>query len=261
MAEIDGGAIHAAIAEARRAGSESRGRALAAALGKLFSWATQHRKVETNPALGMFRPKPAQSRERVLSDAEVKAVWQTAGEVGFPFGQVVKLLLLTAQRRDEIAAMTWSELSDDSGLEPSPVEHQEQATAHGAFAAAGARDHRVGPQDRGRRFLFSTTGTDADQRLSKFKKQFDARMETEQHWQLHDLRRTAVTGMAELACLPHVVEAVVNHISGHKGDVAGIYNRAVYAPRRRPRWRCGPSMSLPSSAPAMSKLLRRRIQS
>ena len=58
-------------------------------------------------------------------------------------------------------------------------------------------------------------------------------METNEPWRIHDLRRTAVTGMAELGVTPHVIEAVVNHISGHKGGVAGVYNRAAYAPEKK----------------------------
>ena len=86
---------------------------MAAALGKLFSWATQHRLITVNPALGMFRPKSPTARARVLSDAEVRALWKACNEIGFPFGSVVKLLLLTGQRRREVAGMRWSELSDD----------------------------------------------------------------------------------------------------------------------------------------------------
>ena len=81
--------------------------------------------------------------------------------------------------------------------------------------------------------VFTTTGTTPISGFSKFKAQLDAAMETTEPWRIHDLRRTAVTGMAELGVTPHVIEAVVNHISGHKGGVAGVYNRAAYAPEKK----------------------------
>ena len=99
LGDISAAAIHAVVTESRRGGipgtkarsegdpSESRGRAMAATLGKLFSWATQHRLIAINPAVGMFRPKPPSARARVLSDVEVKALWKACDEVGFPFGE------------------------------------------------------------------------------------------------------------------------------------------------------------------------------
>ena len=98
ITDIDAAAIHAVVAESRRRGipgttprsngdpSESRGRAMAAALGKLFCWATQHRLVTVNPCLGMYRPKPPAARARVLTDDEIKALWKACDEIGYPFG-------------------------------------------------------------------------------------------------------------------------------------------------------------------------------
>ena len=54
-----------------------------------------------------------------------------------------------------------------------------------------------------------------------------------EHWTIHDLRRTVATGMAELGVQPHIIEALLNHVSGHKGGVAGIYNRATYDKEKR----------------------------
>lgn len=247
ITEIDGAMIHGAIADSRRNGvpgaktkkattdpSNSRGRALAAALGKLFAWATQHRKIEVNPALGMYRPPTPDARSRTLTDAEVKAVWKASDAVGFPFGPVVQLLLLTGQRRDEIAGMMWSELNDDFSILNLPPERTKNKRPHTVPLPPQAREiiAKV-PRVEGVDFLFSTTGVTPISGFSKFKRQFDTKMEIAQHWQLHDLRRTAVTGMAELGVLPHVIEAIVNHISGHKGGVAGVYNKAVYAAEKK----------------------------
>ena len=247
ITEIDGAAIHGVIAECRRSGvpgsktkkktkdqSESRGRAMAAALGKLFAWATQHRKVEINPALGMFRPKPPPARERVLTDAEVKAVWEASNQLGFPFGPVVQLLLISGQRRDEIAAMRWSELNEDFSMLDLSSARTKNKLPHLVPLPPSARQIIAAvPRMVGSDFVFTTNGRTPISGFSKFKAKLDANYETSQHWQLHDLRRTAVTRMADLGVLPHVIEAIVNHVSGHKGGVAGIYNRAVYMPERK----------------------------
>ena len=246
ITEIEGATIHGVIAESRRNGvpgaktkkkntdpSESRGRALAAALGKLFSWATQHRKVEVNPALGMYRPKPPTARARVLTDAEVKAVWEASDEVGFPFGRVVQLLMLTGQRRDEVAGMRWSELNDDFSVWDIPPSRTKNKLPHVVPLPPLAREIIASvPRVVGSDLVFTTSGRTPISGFSKFKSRLDAEMDASQHWQIHDLRRTAVTKMADLGVLPHVVEAIVNHVSGHKGGVAGIYNRAVYMPER-----------------------------
>ena len=100
-------------------------------------------------------------------------------------------------------------------------------------AAASEGDRRVSPANgKFQHLVFTTNGRTPVSGFSKFKSMLDAEIVESEPWRLHDLRRTAVTHMAELGVLPHVIEAVVNHVSGHKGGVAGIYNRAVYMPEK-----------------------------
>ena len=207
---------------------------MAAALGKLFSWATQHRLVTVNPCLGMYRPKPPSARHRVLTQDEIKSLWEACNDVAYPFGTVIKLLLITAQRRDEIAEMQWSELSEDFATWNIPAARTKNARPHQLFLPKVARDIIASvPRRVGSDFVFTTTGVTPISGFSKAKLQFDDLMEAAEPWRIHDLRRTAVTGMAELGVTPHVIEAVVNHISGHKGGVAGVYNRAAYAAEKK----------------------------
>src|SRR5262249_13446538 len=95
------------------------------------------------------------------------------------------------------------------------------------------------PSVLGNGYIFSTDGGRTHISTSKPKAALDSELEFKEHWRLHDIRRTVVTMMAEIGIAPHVIEAVVNHVSGHKGGVAGIYNRAIYAePKRKAleRW-------------------------
>ena len=245
ITEIDGAAIHAAIAEARRPGSESRGRAMAAAIGKLFAWATQHRKVETNPALGMFRPKPAQSRERVLSDAEVKRVWRVADEFGFPFGHVVKLLLLTAQRRDEIAGCDWAELSADHSILSLPPARTKNKRPHAVPLPPLAREIIASvPRIAGVDFLFSTTGSDADQWI--FQVQETVRRA---EWRSSSTGNFTTSAGPPSPAWPSWASC---RTSSRRWSITSAATRAASPgsttgrntpPKRRPHWSCGPSTS------------------
>jgi integrase len=244
ITEIDADLIHAAVVESRRRGipgtkardgiSVARSGALAAALGSLFSWATRRRLVAVNPTAGMYRPKQSASRSRVLTDAEVAAVWRASASFGFPFGSVIQLLLITGQRRNEVAAMRWSELSDDFSIWNLPPARTKNKQPHIVQLPPLAREIVAAtPRQVAVDFLFSTTGVTSVSGFSKFKSMLDAAAPTAEPWRIHDLRRTAVTGMAELGVMPHVIEAVVNHLSGHKSGIAGVYNRAQYSAERK----------------------------
>ncbi len=246
VAEIDAGDAYAAIAEAVRSGvpglkvrkegaRDSRGRAVAAALSKLFSWSVAHRLRSDNPVAGVFRPRKAESRHRVLTDDELKKVWSAFDAVGWPFGMVAKLLLLTGQRRSEVAGMRWSELGPD-GTWNIPPSRTKNKLPHQIVLPPAARDVVAAvPRIEGQDLLFSTTGGTAVSGWSKAKRAIDEAVGEEQlpEWRIHDLRRTTATGMANLNVQPHVIEAVLNHVSGVRAGVAGIYNRAAYKDEKK----------------------------
>lgn len=211
-----------------------------AALSALFTWSIGEGLANDNPVAGTHRPTEEVTRDRVLTDAEVSLVWHHAG-VG-DYGHIVRLLLLTACRRDEVGAMAWSELQGEVWSIPGertknglPLDLTMPPMAMEVLSGIYARE--------GRDLVFGSRAGPFSG-WSKAKAELDARMlaalQAErgskaklEPWRLHDLRRTAATRMGDLGTQPHVVEAVLNHISGSKAGVAGIYNRAAYRDEKR----------------------------
>ena len=165
------------------------------------------------------------SRERVLSNAELKAIWIACPDD--EFGAVVKLLALTGQRRTEIGALRWDEVHDDQIVLPANRTKNKRAHVVPLSDAARTALHRF--RDGHDEFVFGRFGFQA---WDQGKRALDARIadagKSLEPWTLHDLRRTVATRISELGVQPHIIEAVLNHISGHKAGVAGIYNRSSY---------------------------------
>lgn len=205
------------------------------ALSALFAWAIAEGRAEINPVTGTRQPATETPRERVLTDDELRAIWRACREDAY--GQIVRLLILTAQRRDEVGGMVASEVSFEGSVWTLPAARaknkREQVVPLAPFAlsilqAVSRRDGGMlmfSPSDRG---FSAWSGSKArlDKRLADAGTPVAA-------WTIHDLRRTAATGMAGLGVLPHVVEAVLNHVSGHKAGVARVYNKATYLPEKR----------------------------
>jgi integrase len=238
VSSIDGHDIYALVDETRRLGvpglgkrgegpSEARARAMFATLSKTFSWLVQHRRVEKNPCAGVHRPDTPKSRDRVLTDAEIVKFWSASGAE--QIGALLKLLLLTGCRLNEVAGMRRSELSEDLSTWTLPGERTKNHRPHVVPLPPMARE--MIPAGEGR-FVFTTTGESPVSVGSKIKNRLDRAMKIPP-WRLHDLRRTAATGMAEIGIAPHIVEAALNHISGAKAGVAGTYNRAAYAAEKK----------------------------
>jgi integrase len=152
--------------------------------------------------------------------------------VGEPFGAALKLLLLTGARLNEVSDMTRAELNDD-GVWSISGARTKNKRPHIVPLPPLARDilEHV-PRIEGT-FVFTTNGRSPISGWSKIKERLDELMGDPPHWRLHDLRRTAATTMAEIGVMPHIVEAALNHISGAKASVAGVYNRAAYAPEKK----------------------------
>jgi integrase len=232
-----------------------------ATLTTFFTWAISSGIVDANPALGTPLQGDEKAREHVIGkavggvkgqddDSALAYIWRAC--LDDDFGQAVKLLILTAVRRDEVGGMLRTELRlpermwhigavrtknkqpHDVPLSDLAISILEQAMAQEGRESRtivfghGAR--AKGAPDRG----FAGWG--------KAKRELDARIDQARKaagrapidpWRLHDLRRTAATGMAELGVQPHIVEELLGHVSGHKAGVAGIYNRASYAAEKR----------------------------
>jgi integrase len=212
--------------------SENRAMAMFATLSSMFSWLLSKRRITANPCVGVSRPKVAASRDRVLKDVELVAFWKAASAERMEFAAPLKLLLLTGARLNEVVGMRRSELSDDGASWIIPGGRTKNRRECIVPLAPLARHVLTSVESTGE-FVFSTTGGRRPITCgSKIKSRLDAVMKTGA-WRLHDVRRSVVTGMAELGIRPDVIELVVNHVSGHRGGIAGVYNRSEMLPERR----------------------------
>jgi integrase len=221
--------------------SEPRARKMHAALSKLYGWLMERRRVKVNPCVGIKTDAP-KSRERVLTPDEIVLFWTACARLTRPFGDCIRLLLLTGCRLNEVAGMRRSELSADGKVWTIPGYRTKNHRAHDVPLSTLARDILTGVATTGD-FVFTTNGATPISGWSKMKNRLDEAMaedsdaqsddNVKSKWRLHDLRRTCATGMAEIGVPPHIVEACLNHISGAKAGVAGIYNRAAYTEEKK----------------------------
>ena len=197
-----------------------------------FNWAVRRGYVQKSPCSALQPPSRTVSRVRVLGDDELAKVFATARVVGFPFGTIVQLLMLTGQRRGEIA-MLRAEWIDRNAktitVPPSITKNGRQHTfPYGATVAGMLEDL---PREG---LLFPARGK-PDRSFNgwgKSKARFD-RLCPIPPWTLHDLRRTLATNMAGLNVPPHVVEKLLNHVSGTVSGIAAVYNRFLYVTEMR----------------------------
>ena len=215
-------------------------------LGKFFNWCAERDIIEIVPTDRIRASHPTTKRDRVLSDEELTYVIRAIEEEQSVFGPLFMILLMTGQRRGEVAGMRWSEIRDfDTGeaLWEIPGERTKNKQAH-LVPLPPAVSNILKTLPRTGELVFTTTGETPVSGFGKAKARLDARvaalrnedgLEGVPSWTLHDLRRTMVTMMNEkLGIMPHIVEAVVNHVSGlAKAGVAGVYNRALYLDERR----------------------------
>ncbi len=224
-----------------------------ATLRVFFRWVAGRGLIDTSPVLNIPRPAAENPRDRVLSDDEIVAFWNGCESLGWPFGSLFRLLLLTAQRRDEVGNMTWLEVDLEGGVWTLPRERAKNDRAHEVQLPRLALEIlAAAPRIDGSQFIFTTTGQRPASGFSKAKQRLDTRMAqvlTEElakgdagkdkiatgvpAWTLHDLRRTAATGMASLNVPPHVVDRILNHVSGTIRGVAAVYNRHAYLEERK----------------------------
>jgi len=197
-------------------------------LSAMFGWCVGEGILEANPVVGTNKQSNTKSRERVLTDDELVAVWTSAPDT--EFGCIVKLLMLTGQRRDEIAALRRAEI--EGGVLALPAARTKNSRAHDVPLSPQARALlNDQPESAGREYVFGN-GRGGFSGFSSAKRRLDEASGVAD-WTLHDLRRTMATRMADLGVQPHVIEAILNHVSGHKAGVAGIYNRSTYATEKR----------------------------
>jgi integrase len=242
-----------------------------ARLRAMFNWAVDERCIAASPAAGIKPRTGEEERDRVLGDDELRWFWTACDEIGFPFGPLAKLLLLTSARRDEVSTMEFAEIDLERRTWTIPRAKAKNDRQHEVQLSAPAVDILSGlVEQRGKiemlkrsAFVFPTSDGPAVSGFSWAKNRLDAAMlkvrrralgQPEDdgelrrvmgipngralpveiaHWTFHDLRRTAATGMARLNIAPHVVDRILNHTSGTIRGVARIYNRHAYLDERR----------------------------
>jgi integrase len=217
---------------------------------RLCGWCVEREIIEINPCAGLKAPSPERSRDRVLSDEEIRAAWKAFDAVGYPFGDLAKLLLLTGQRLREVAAAPWSEFDLEGKVWRLPKERTKggvglEIPLSDAVLAILRSLPRFEARGGQAAFLFTLSGVKPLDDFSKGKLRIDARMLTElrrergdetvalEHWTMHDLRRSFASGSASLGIAPHIVEAVLGHRGGVVSGIARIYNRFDYAGEKR----------------------------
>jgi integrase len=207
-------------------------RVMFSAVSSMLGWCARHRHVAVNVCSGLHRPEPSKPRDRVLTSAEVVTFWKACHQVGEPHGSALKLLLLTGCRNREIAALRREELSDDFATLSLPGGRTKNGRPHTVPLPPLARDILANVTPVAGAYVFSTNGKAPIGLGSKLKHRLDALMGIS-HFVLHDLRRTFVTHLNELGVPPHVIELTVNHVSGSRGGIAGVYNKAEMMPERK----------------------------
>ena len=222
-------------------GKHAMARQILAYLHKFFSWCVARDILVVNPCSHVKVSVTQKPRERVLSLSELQRVLDAAGKLGGPGGGLVMLLLLTGQRRGKTSAMRWQDLEGLDSANPiwripsSITKNKRPHSVHlseRAIQVIRAQNRRLDCQ-----FVFSNAGKQLSD-FSGIKSAVEAKLalvsgSLSEPWTVHDLRRSLVTGMNEMGIAPpHVIEAIVNHVSGHRSGIAGVYNRATYAAER-----------------------------
>ena len=225
------------IADSGRVVTANRVRAY---LGKFLNWAVERDILSVSPAMGVKPAAKEKSRDRVMTDAEIKLFWQACTIEGQPWGHLGKMLLLTGQRLGEVVNIIDREVSGD--VWHLTADRTKNGRAHDVPLSEAARDV-LGAVERVKGsagYVFTTNGASALQGYHKGRNHIAKRMveiasheagEVVEipHWTFHDLRRTAATGMARLGIPVRVTEAVLNHVSGTGGGIVGVYQRHDYA--------------------------------
>jgi integrase len=224
-------------------------------LRKFFNWCVDREYIEHSPMNRLKAPVDEESRDRVLDHDELRLVWLGAERMGYPFGPIVQALILSAQRQQEVGAISRNELGgarefgSNTPMWTIPKERTKNKKSDHIVPLTPMLDDLFSAQPKiigDKDFIFTYTGKRAVTGYSHAKDRLDDLIRAVQreeakargenpskvpplaHWTFHDLRRTAATGMAALKVDPHVIEAVINHKSGNIKGVAAVYNRYQY---------------------------------
>lgn len=239
-------------------GAETLANRALAYLKLLFAWAIEREIIEADPCATIKKPGAEVSRDRVLTANELRLVWKATEASDSQFGQIIRLLMLTGGRLREISELPWSEIDFQKSVWNLPGKRTKNGRDHLVpltppmleilNARKSAQKALVSSDQPKPKLVSTTTGKTPFSGFSRGKSLLDVRInrllaaaaEDDSEaarippWRPHDLRRSVATHMAEeLRIAPHVIEACLNHVSGTKAGVAGVYNRALLFNERR----------------------------
>jgi integrase len=184
--------------------------------------------IELNPTAALKLPTKEVARDRVLNDRELVACWKAAEAEGFPFDKFTHMLILTGQRRGEVAGMRWSEIDFERAMWTIPAQRTKNGTQHTVpLAPLAIEILQSVPRFMNSDLVFTTSGKTLISGFGRHKARLDVEVGASD-WRFHDIRRTVATNMAMMRVPPHIIEAILNHKTGIISGVAAIYNRHAY---------------------------------
>jgi integrase len=206
-----------------------------AALRRMCGWAVERGLLNVSPCAGLKPPGAEKSRDRYLSDEEITQLWHATEIAGWPFGPIAWLLLLTGQRLREVAGMRWAELNFGEETWTIPNERTKNGIVHIVpLAPQTTAFLRSLPNFAGAEGLvFTTNERTAVSGFSRAKRRIDELLPDLEPWTFHDLRRTAATGLQRLGVRLEVTEAILNHVSGSRAGITGVYQRHDWRVEKR----------------------------
>ncbi len=203
------------------------------ALSRFLNWCVERDYIEHSPCHGVKKPAKENKRDRILDDDELLNIWNVCGGFGYPFEPLLKILILTAQRRGEVSGMRWSELDLKNKIWTIPKERAKNGRAHMVpLSEPVIKILETLPRFLHSDFVFTTTGKTPVSGHGKYKKRIDETTGIT-GWVFHDFRRTGASRMAQVGINPYVVEKVLNHVSGTFSGVLGVYQQYGYDKEKR----------------------------
>ena len=198
---------------------------------RFFKWCVGRGIVEINPAADLPRASAETSRDRVLTDDELVAVWNGAEQMGTPSGRAAQLLALTGARREEVSALRWVEIEGNT-ITLSGARTKNGEPHDIPLSSAAMKLIKRLPRIAGSEYVFTVDGKLPISGWSRAKARLDELVQIEP-WRLHDLRRTLATGCQKMGVNLQVVEAILGHTAGSRGGIVGVYQRHNYADEKR----------------------------
>ena len=243
LSQITRAMVHEMLDQIIDRGAPVRANRVFAIFRKMCNWAVGRGIIQHSPCDGLTAPSPETKRARVLDDEEIRLVWQAAESLGRPFGPFLKMLFLTGARRDEVAGMRWSEVDPHARVWTIPPERSKNRKANRLPLSDAALSLLCEiPRHEKVDFVLTTNHRTPISGFSKMKANVDAFIaerlrkadaEPMPGWILHDIRRTVATNFQRLGIKLEVTEAVLNHVSGSRAGIVGVYQQHDYADEKR----------------------------